>query len=315
MPNVVYKSAIVASLVCLVAGAGCASPQEEESSTAETRTVTHLYGTTDIPVDPERVVVLDAGNVLESVLALGVVPVATVVPKTTGTWPDFIAEKLPSDVASVGDSEANVDIEKVIGAEPDLIIVTSEDASQREFYDNVAGIAPTVAVGDVANEWKESLSILGDHLGKQAEAETLLADYETRVAGVKDQLGPNPGTASFIRVRSDKLNYMGQEGAFIWTTPKDVGLRAPEYQDIGTAEDSFFEVSLEQTNLLDADRIFVVSDGPAAEPGQFLETVRSNPLFGLLQGRIEYLPSNAYLFGSIMKANKMLDVLESQLQQ
>ncbi len=99
MPNVVYKSAMVASLVCLVAAAGCASPQEEESSTAETRTVTHLYGTTDIPVDPKRVVVLDAGNVLESVLALGVVPVATVVPKTTGTWPDFIAEKLPSDVA------------------------------------------------------------------------------------------------------------------------------------------------------------------------------------------------------------------------
>ncbi|OZC86257.1 hypothetical protein CH282_12500 [Rhodococcus sp. 06-418-1B] len=311
MPNVVYKSTFAASLVCVAVLAGCSSPQEDETSSADTRTVTHLYGATDIPVDPQRVVVLDAGNVLESVLALGVEPVATVVPKTTGTWPDFIAEKLPENAASVGDSEANVDVEKVIGANPDLIIVTSEDESQREFYDNVSGIAPTVAVGDVANEWKETLRLLGDHLGKQDVAATLLSDYEARVDAVRQELGPDPGTASFVRVRSDKLNYMGYEGSFIWTTPKAVGFRSPEYQDVGTAEDSFFEVSLEQTNLLDADRIFVVTDGAAAEPGQFLDTVKSNPLFGLLQGRIEYLPSNAYLFGSIMKANKMLDVLES----
>lgn len=315
MPNVVYRAAVASSLACLVAVAGCSSPQEEEVSTVETRTVAHLYGTSDIPVDPQRVVVLDAGNVLESVLALGVTPVGTVVPKTTGTWPDFIADKLPSDVESMGDSEANVDIEKVVSAEPDLIIVTSEDESQREFYDAVKDIAPTVAVGDVANQWKTTLSELGDHLGKSDTADVLLSEYEARVASVRESLGPNPGTASFVRVRSDKLNYMGQDGAFIWTTPREVGLRAPDYQNVGTAEDSFFEVSLEQTDLLDADRIFVVSDGAAAEHGQFLDTVRSNPLFGLLQGRIEYLPSNAYLFGSIMKANKMLDVLESQLAQ
>lgn len=293
----------------------CSSPQEEDASTSATRTVTHLYGTAEIPVEPERVVVLDAGNVLESVLALGVVPVGTVVPKTTGTWPDFIADKLPEDVATMGDSEANVDIEKVVSADPDLIIVTSEDESQREFYDAVSEIAPTVAVGDVANEWKSTLTELADHLGKQEVVTELLSDYEARVGSVRDQLGPNPGTASFVRVRADKLNYMGQDGAFIWTTPREVGLRAPDHQDVGTAQDSFFEVSLEQTNLLDADRIFVVTDGAAAEPGQFLDTVRNNPLFGLLKGRIEYLPSNAYLFGSIMKANKMLDVLESQIQQ
>ncbi len=299
----------------MTALAGCSAATTDDAPKAtETRTVEHLYGSTEIPVDPQRVVVLDAGNVLESVLALDVTPVATVVPKTTGTWPDFIAEKLPDDVTSVGMSEADVDLEQVIKADPDLIIVTSEDESQREFYDNVRGIAPTVAVGDVANEWKQTLTILGDHLGKQDRATQLLADYDARVADVQAQLGPNPGTASVIRVRADKLNYMGQEGAFIWTTLREVGFRAPPTQSIGTAEDSFFEVSMEQTNLLDADRIFVVTDGAAAEPGQFLDTVRTNPLFGLLQGDIEYLPSNAYLFGSIMKADKMLDLLESGTQ-
>ncbi|SNS36796.1 ABC transporter substrate-binding protein [Rhodococcoides kyotonense] len=314
MSNLLVKRSAVAALT-VVALAGCsATAAEEAPSTAEMRTVEHLYGTTEIPVDPQRVVVLDAGGVLESVLALGVTPVATVVPKSTGTWPDFIAEKLPDDVASVGNSEADVSVEEVIKADPDLIVVTSEDASQREFYDNVKDVAPTVAVGDVANEWKETLTILGDHLGKQDQAAQLLAGYDARVDAVRGQLGPNPGTASVIRVRADKLNYMGQEGAFIWTTLREVGLRAPTTQSIGTAEDSFFEVSLEQTNLLDADRIFVVTDGAAAEPGQFLETVRSNPLFGLLEGDIEYLPSNAYLFGSIMKAEAMLDVLESGTQ-
>nr|WP_296779366.1 ABC transporter substrate-binding protein [Rhodococcus sp. (in: high G+C Gram-positive bacteria)] len=315
MPRLAHTTAFSLALIGAMAVSGCSSPaRESDDAATEMRTVSHLYGTTDIPVDPRRVVVLDAGNVLESVLALGVVPVATVVPKSTGTWPDFIADKLPEDVISVGNSEADVELEEVIKADPDLIIVTSEDESQREFYDNVSGIAPTVAVGDVANEWKETLRILGDHLGKQDVATTLLADYSDRVESTREVLGPNPGTASFIRVRADTLNYMGQEGAFIWTTPREVGLRAPDHQNVGTAEDSFFEVSLEQTNLLDADRIFVVTDGAAAEPGQFLDTVRSNPLFGLLQGDIEFLPSNAYLFGSIMKANKMLDVLESGTQ-
>jgi iron complex transport system substrate-binding protein len=312
--NVLVKKSMIAVLAVATL-AGCSSSADDEGTQAGvTRTVEHLYGTTEIPVDPERVVVLDAGGVLESVLALGVTPVATVVPKTTGTWPDFIADKLPDDVVSVGNSEADVSIEEVIKADPDLVIVTSEDESQREFFDNVKDVAPTVAVGDVANQWRETLTILGDHLGKQDRAAQLLADYDTRVDAVRVQRGPNPGTASVVRVRSDKLNYMGQEGAFIWTTLREVGFRAPDTQNIGTAEDSFFEVSLEQTNLLDADRIFVVTDGAAAEPGQFLETVRSNPLFGLLEGDIEYLPSNAYLFGSILKANKMLDVLESSLQ-
>ena len=53
----------------------------------ESRSVEHAMGVTEVPVDPQRVVVLDTGE-LDSALALGVVPVGAVSIFADGKLPD-----------------------------------------------------------------------------------------------------------------------------------------------------------------------------------------------------------------------------------
>lgn len=300
----------VTTLSVVLAGCGGAS-DSQETAAADTRAFEHLFGTTEIPVDPQRVVVLDSGSVLEAVVALDVSPVGTIVPKLTGDFPDFIAEGLPDDVIPLGNSDSDPDMEQILNADPDLIIVAAELGGQKEKFDAVSDLAPTIAVDDTAQEWKSTLSVLGDALGASERAEKLLADYEDRVQKVRQSLGDKPGTLSIIRARADRLNYMAQNGAFVWATPAAVGFNAPQAQNRGTPQDSFFDVSLERTDLIEADRILILTDQPIDEKDSYLETLRQNPLLERMSDRIEVLPSSNYLFGNILMANAMLDYLES----
>lgn len=311
-PRMLVSAAAVAVATLFAAGCGAedqGSSLVANANDAGTRTVSHLFGSVDVPTEPQRLVVLDSEKVLEATVALDAIPVAVIAPKTTGEFPEAIAAKLPDDVTILGRSEADVEIERVLAASPDLIIVTSAGGDDRELYDRVKDVAPTVAVDDTSNLWQATLEQVGAVVGKEAEAAELLDDYRAHVADVRATLGDTPGTASVVRVRSDKLNYMAQDGAFMWSVLLDAGFRAPEQQQKGNAEDSFFEVSLEETTLLDADRIFVLTDAGVDQPGQFMETVAANPLFARLQGRVQQLPSSEYLFGNITKANQILDVL------
>jgi iron complex transport system substrate-binding protein len=137
---------------------GCGSADEgttasaRTSAVAEVRTVEHAAGTTEITGTPERVVVLDTGE-LDAVLALGVTPVGAV---RTG-----VSDELPASIEDAGVDPAEIEnvgtiaepaLEEIAALDPDLIL--SNAVRHAEIYDQLAAIAPTVFAEAIGETWR-----------------------------------------------------------------------------------------------------------------------------------------------------------------
>lgn len=161
------------------------------------RTVDHAMGRTEIPARPERVVVLDTGE-LDSAIALGVVPVGAVrAPVEEG-----FLEYLSTDTAAtelVGTID-DVNLEAVAALRPDLIL--SSALRHEDLYDELSAIAPTVFTETVGDVWKENLALHAEALGLEDEADELVAAYDERTADIAARLAEARGelpTVSVVR--------------------------------------------------------------------------------------------------------------------
>lgn len=122
--------AVLTGLLVLAAsacGGGTATPAD--AGAAGARSVTHAMGTTEIIGNPERVVVLDTGE-LDSVLALGVTPVGAVTADATGAFQSYLGDRTKG-IEVVGTiNEPN--LEKIAALQPDLIL--SSKTRHEEIY-------------------------------------------------------------------------------------------------------------------------------------------------------------------------------------
>lgn len=121
--------------------AAAEAPTEESAGGAEeatgTVTIEHYSGTDEVPVDPETVVVMDAG-VLLSMDALGIEADGF---GSLGAVPEEFAGVLEDpDLEPVGTS-FEPDYEAINAMEPDLIIVATRSSAT---YPEMSKIAPTV---------------------------------------------------------------------------------------------------------------------------------------------------------------------------
>ncbi|KQW80633.1 iron ABC transporter substrate-binding protein [Devosia sp. Root413D1] len=145
-------------------------------------TVKHAFGETVIEKAPERIVTWGWGN-HDALLALGVVPVA--MPFSTygggdnGLHP-WVEEKLTQLGAAtpvqLADS-SDIPFEQIAAQKPDVIIAVFSGISAEQ-YARLSQIAPTVAYPDQpwSTPWQDVTRIVGQIVGKPAEAEQLVAD-------------------------------------------------------------------------------------------------------------------------------------------
>ena len=125
-------------------------------------------GTSEIPKDPKKVVIL-TNEGTEALLYLGVKPVGAVT-GFNGTWYDHTKDEL-EDVKSVG-KESSVNLEAVAALKPDLII--GNKMRHEKIYDQLKAIAPTVFSDTLRGEWKENFKFYSKVLGKEAEGNVIL---------------------------------------------------------------------------------------------------------------------------------------------
>ncbi|MGK5173171.1 ABC transporter substrate-binding protein [Geodermatophilus sp. CPCC 205761] len=249
-------AAVTAGLVLAGCGAedgGTAEPQ----ATAETRTVEHALGTTEIEGTPERVVVLDTGE-LDAVLALGVTPVGSVRTDVSDALPAYIedAGTDPTRIANVG-TIAEPDLEAIAALEPDLIL--SNAVRHTDVYEQLSALAPTVFAEAVGETWQENLRLAGEALGRTEEAEELLAAHEERAAEVGALFGDPAATeVSIVRFLDGSAVRLYGEGSFIGAVLADVGFARPAVQR--TAE-TFVEVGPEEIGQADGDLVFSAAYG------------------------------------------------------
>jgi iron complex transport system substrate-binding protein len=281
------------------------SPSADE---AFPRTVEHAMGTTEIPERPERVVVLDTGE-LDSVLSLGVTPVGAVTTDVSEGFLSYLAED--AEGVEVVGTIAEPDLEAIAALEPDLIL--SNKVRHEEIYDQLSQIAPTVFAEQVGAVWKENLLLDAQALGLEEEAESALSEYEHRAADLGGSIDASSTTVSAMRFVEGTIRVY-TPASFIGTVLADVGVEQlePPTSDVPT----FAELSAEELTQADADVVLYSSYGSAEDSGE--QAVVAGPLWprlGAVQADRAYAVEDDVFYTGIglTAANLQVDALEELL--
>lgn len=239
----------------------CSSPADTDTDTAageETRTVTHARGTTEVPADPQRIVVLEPVQ-LDTAVALGRPPVgATVLSEKTGL-PAYLGDSI-EDTATVG-RVPDPNIEQIAALDPDLILGT--ETRNGELYESLSAIAPTVFMASHTDPWQDSVRVVADALGDPSGADRLLTAYEDRCDQVAAEFDTVGRTAQFVRPRNDLLTLYGPT-SFAGSTLECAGFTIPPRD----WEDSIsVDLSPELAAEARADLVLVSSTEPGDRGG------------------------------------------------
>ncbi|MFV9456265.1 ABC transporter substrate-binding protein [Rhodococcus sp. NM-2] len=235
------------------------------------RTITHALGETVIEKKPERVIVLDGGE-LDDVLSLGITPVGLASPESAAGQPSYLADKL-AGVPDVGTTN-NLNLEAISALQPDLILGSKLRADK--LYPQLSSIAPTVFGIRPGFPWKENFLLVADALGEETKAEEVLNAYQARADEVRESITGEP-TISLVRFMSGKIRLYGNL-SFIGVILKDVGLPRPTVQNV---DELAVEVSQETIGEANADRIFYSSYGAPETTDE--STVVGGPLWNQMQ--------------------------------
>jgi len=285
-----------------------AAPSPETSDSPEApavRTVKDAYGDVQVPVKPERIVVLDIGA-LDNLLAMGVKPVGAPSILAAGDpYPAYITGT--EGIANIG-SVNEPNLEAIDALKPDVIIGNKDTHDQ--IHSTLAEIAPTVFVETLGVTWKENLLLHADTIGMAEKGQQLLDQYQTRIADLKTQLSAAPAAEiSLIRPREDKVQIYLQE-TFAGGIMKEAGIKRPSQQmDEGFSKD----VTNEQISSLDGDIILWFS-----RSDQDFNKMSASPLWATLKGvkekRVHQVDWEYWMSGlGIQAVNKVVDDLFAYL--
>ncbi|GHE09160.1 ABC transporter substrate-binding protein [Klenkia taihuensis] len=214
------------------------------------RDVVHFGGTTTLPAEPQRVVVISTGQ-LDGVLSLGVVPVGATQASGAGLVPAYLADAFPdADLTSVGSVGLRLepDLEAIAALQPDLVLVNTVGAEP--IGAALSGIAPTVVTEGTGVNWQQDLLLVAAALGRTAAAQDLLQDLLDDAAQVGAGFGD--ATASVVRVSGDRTRIWGT-GSFVGSilAAGDVA-RPADQRFTGTSQD----LSDEELQRAAGDRLF-----------------------------------------------------------
>ncbi|MDF0728075.1 iron-siderophore ABC transporter substrate-binding protein [Cytobacillus sp. S13-E01] len=308
--------------------AGCSAEKEEvqeekpatetESDTTESTayTVEHAMETTEIPSNPQKVVIL-TNEGTEALLAMGITPIGAVKSWSGDPWYPHIAEQMEG-VQVVG-TESEVNVEAIAALQPDLII--GNKARQEEIYEQLKAIAPTVFAERLRGDWQENFKLYSKAVNKEDEGNKVLADFNARIDSLKSSVDLDT-EISVVRFMGDHTRIYYKD-TFSGVIFDQIGLKRPENLEALFAdkpEDMFMrKVGKEGIPEMDGDVIFYFSyetgDGSATATETEMTT---DPLWQNLSavkaGNVYKVDDAVWnTAGGVLAANLMLEDLENYL--
>lgn len=266
-------------------------PTAEVAQTAETRTITDALGReVTIPANPQRVVVLSEID-LDSLLALGIVPVGAPNGRGQMTLPSYLLPLIEGKTTSIGGlGEPN--LETILTLQPDVIVYSDPYGPLAEKIPDLEQIAPVVVpyVDNGDWHWKTVFLAVAEAMDKSAEAEAWMQMYEADAAALGTYLSNDLREVSIVRWMADGPRIL-LSNAFSSQVLSDIGFVRPDYQlDLaGTHPVHTDVISLEEVNLVDADIVFAGGLNPEGDVAmqealqnplvQTLTSVQTNRLF------------------------------------
>ncbi|WP_229402533.1 ABC transporter substrate-binding protein [Micromonospora okii] len=272
----------------------------------KTAAVETAYGAVKVPAKAERVVAL-GDTPLDSAVALGVTPVATLSSRGGDSAAPYLADRVPG-ITIVG-TVRETNLEAVVGVKPDLILAAS--TTTKEQYDALAAIAPTVVPkAPEFGQWESETRVFGAALGKAAEADKLIADLEKRGQEIAARRS-DEGTAAVVRWMPNGPIVMSSS-LMASRLVKLTGDTLPAVADF-TDKPHSDPLSLENLGKIDADFIYIATLN--AEGKQALEAAKAQPAFARLgaakAGKIGPVDGSVWSSGAgPLAAGKVLDDIE-----
>lgn len=261
-----------------------------------------------VPLEPERIVVLDPTFSLGMSLELGLPVVGA--PLFGMSDQALRAEAERRSVTDLG-AFTEPSIETVIALEPDLIIGAGMLGEMAHAI--MSRIAPTVLI--TLEDWKAFYRELAIATGREAEAAALLESFEARAAAIAERA---PEVAvSVVRITPwDFQVYLDAPNAYApFAILREAGVRRSAYE---TSSDGLTlkRPDWEELGELDGDILLYIVGGAndSAESGRH-EEVLANPLWQMLpavaQGRVHRVDAATWMeFSGIASAHRVLDDIE-----
>ncbi len=167
--------------------AACSTQKPGEIAKDGSVTVRHLFGDTNIPGPPQRVV--SAGfTEQDDLLALGVVPVATTEwfgGEPFAVWP-WAQPKLGGAQPTVLGLNDGIQVDEIAALKPDLIVATNAGLDA-DTYAKLSEIAPTIAQSgpDAFFEpWRDQATLIGQALFQNDAMTGLIAGADDKFKAV-----------------------------------------------------------------------------------------------------------------------------------
>ncbi|MUK89802.1 ABC transporter substrate-binding protein [Ornithinibacillus sp. L9] len=307
---------VMSLLILFIAACGSAesSGDTNANSQEETVTVNHELGETDVPKNPQKVVVFDFG-ILDTLdkLEIDVAGVAQ-----SGTIPAYL-EKYGSDEYENIGSLKEPDFEKISEIDPDLIIISGRQAT---LYDQLMEIAPTIHLGvDTTNymeSFKTNMNIVGEIFDKKDEIEEELSTIDEAIASLNDKASSSEENGLIILANDDKISAYGTNSRFgiihdvFGVTPVDEGIEASTHG---------MNVTFEYVKEQDPDLLYVIDRTAAVGGESSAEQIVENTLMentkAYQNDNIFYLdPDFWYLSGGgLISVAEMVNEIDATIGQ
>ncbi len=297
---------------------GCATTNAEAEPAAEATeqvatevVVTDNHGEVTVPVSPERVVALD--NTVFQTLDDWDIDLVAAPKGVMGTvWPRYIDDEKVLDVGN----HREPNLEKVIEAEPDLIIGGHRFASH---YDDLKAVQPVI-IETTAREGEEHISelkrqteILGQVFDRADDAKALNDALDTAVADAKAGYDGTSTVAGLI-TSGGKINYAAPgDGRGVGSLFTTLDLK-PAIETDGSSNHQGDEISVEAIAAANPEWLIVLDrDGAFQEDGYVAakdliaksEALKNVP--AVQKDQIVYLDANFYLTEGIQAYTGLYD--------
>jgi iron complex transport system substrate-binding protein len=272
-------SAVIAiTLIALLVGCGKTQPAPTATSVASITVVDDIGNTVTLNTEPQRIISLAPANT-EILYALGLGDRVVGVTEYCNYPPEAMEKP------KVG-GFSDVDLEQVVGLEPDLVLATSLHTAEVVPALQERGIQVFVADPQTVPEVLKTIRAIGHITSKDQAAEALTSQMQERINAVQETIKDAPRFRVFWELGPEL--YTAGPGSFL----NDLIVLAGGENIAADADNPWPQLSLEAIVIKDPE-IVVLADH---NYGETVETVTQRPGWGNItavrEGRIVELTND-----------------------
>lgn len=214
-------------------------------------------------------------------------------------WEDFDLN-LPDTAVNLGKTK-NLSLEKLLSADPDFVIASTNTPQHLEWKKTLEDAGITVAYFDVTEfaDYLRILKICTDITGNEDAYETYGTSLEKQISEIFSRNTEKaPQNVLVMRASAASVRAKNSDGTVLGTMLRDFGCK-----NIADSDNSLLEnLSIESIALQNPDKIFFIQSGDDLEGMQknIENMFRENPLWNELDavksGCIYYMDKNLYGF-------------------